>query len=213
MPIVHGTPISPFVRKVCAFLGEKGVAYELRELVPFPKTPELLEISPLGKIPVFEDGAFVTPDSSVICAYAERRWREPALYPDDPEAMARALWLEEYADTHLSEILTTVFFQRFVRPNVFGESPDEERIARVHADDLPPVFDYLERQADPDGLVGGRISIADVAIASPFGNWRGMGQEIDAARWPRLAGYVDAMYARPAFKDAAAPLAAMLGGS
>ena len=69
MPIVHGGVPSPFVKKVCAFLAEKGVAYELRSLAPFPKTPELLAMNPLGKIPIYQDGDLMLPDSSVICAY------------------------------------------------------------------------------------------------------------------------------------------------
>ena len=72
MPIVHGGVPSPFVKKVCAFLAEKGVAYELRALAPFPKTPELLAMNPLGKIPIYQDGELTLPDSSAICASSAR---------------------------------------------------------------------------------------------------------------------------------------------
>ena len=64
MPIVHGNGLSPYVRKVRFFLAEKGVDYDHDPLLPFPKTPELLAKSPLGKIPFYEDGDLVVPDSS-----------------------------------------------------------------------------------------------------------------------------------------------------
>jgi len=77
MPIVHGGVPSPFVKKVCAFLAEKGVAFEQRSLAPFPKSPELLAMNPLGKIPIYQDGELMLPDSSAICAYVERVQPKP----------------------------------------------------------------------------------------------------------------------------------------
>ena len=42
--IVYGSSISPFVRKVLAFAGEKGIEIELRPTGRFPeKDPEFLE--------------------------------------------------------------------------------------------------------------------------------------------------------------------------
>jgi glutathione S-transferase len=50
--IVHGGLPSPFVRKVLICLEEKGVPYEWRPIAPFPKSPELLALNPLGQIPI-----------------------------------------------------------------------------------------------------------------------------------------------------------------
>ncbi len=75
---------SPFVRKVLLACEKKGLTYEDKVLVPFPKTPEFIAMNPLGKIPILEisDGRFIA-DSSVICAYLEKVHPEPALMPDD----------------------------------------------------------------------------------------------------------------------------------
>jgi|SRR5215510_3748936 len=200
MPIVHGGVPSPFVKKTCAFLTEKGVAHEVRSMAPFPKTPELLGMNPLGKIPIYQDGDLTLPDSSVICAYIERVQPKPSLYPADAKAYARALFVEEFADTKLNEVLGGVFFQRIIRPNFFKQEPDEAAVKKTLDEALPPVFDWLEGQIDsPQGIVGGAFSIADVAVGAQLANFRLAGEKVDAARWPKLARWCEATHARPAF--------------
>lgn len=200
--VIHGVPPSPFVRKVRVFLAEKNVPYELKMQQPFEKTSEYLAISPLGKIPCLQDGDFAVPDSSVICAYLERIHPEPALYPGDAREYATALFLEEFADSKLAEVIGAVFFQRVVRKALFKQEPDEAIVRKAIDQDQPPVFDHLEsRLADgAQTLVGGRFGIADIAVAAQFGGLVHAEEPIDAARWPRLAAYVDALHARPSFK-------------
>ncbi len=198
MPIVHGGVPSPFVKKVCAFLAEKGVAYELRSLAPFPKSPELLAMNPLGKIPIYQDGDLMLPDSSAICAYLERVNPKPALYPADPKAYARALFVEEFADTKLIEVLGGVFFQRVIRPNFFKQEPDEAAVAKAVTEQIPPAFDWIESQV-ASGALGGALSIADIAVGAQVANFRLAGEKIDGARWPKLAAWAERTLARPSF--------------
>jgi glutathione S-transferase len=198
MPIVHGGVPSPFVKKTCAFLTEKGVAYELRSLAPFPKTPELLAMNPLGKIPIYQDGDLMLPDSSAICAYVERVQPKPALYPADPKAYGRALFVEEFADTKLNEVLGGVFFQRVIRPNFFKQEPDEAAIAKAWAEQIPPALDWIESQV-ASGVLGGALSIADIAVGAQLANFRLAGEKIDGARWPKLAAWAERTLARPSF--------------
>ena len=201
MPIVHGASASPFVRKVRVALAEKGVAYELNPVMPFGPNEEYRRKSPLGRIPCWEDGDFVLPDSSCICAYLERVEPTPALYPADPREFGRALWYEEYADTKLVETVGPFFFERFVKKNLMKQEPDEARLARLLSDAVPQVFDYLEGEiGDRDVIVGRSFSIADIALASPFVNFGYGGGTVDASRWPRLAAYLERIHARPSFK-------------
>jgi glutathione S-transferase len=204
--IVHGAWISPFVRKVRAALHEKSLDYELVDLITFPKTPELLALSPLGKMPVFEDTAaeFSIPDSSVICAYLERVHPEPRLYPDDPRDLARALWLEEYSDTKLLEGVGLVGRERVIKPQVFQVEADESLVKDALTNLIPPVFDYLEGQLDEgaDTLLPA-LSIADLAVGCQLQFMSLAGEEIDSSRWPRLAHYSASLLARPSFQKAA----------
>jgi glutathione S-transferase len=200
MPILHGVDLSPFVRKVRVALAEKSITYEHVPVLPFGQTDEYRKKSPLGKIPCWEDGDYVLPDSSAIIAYLERTHPEPALYPSNPEEFGRALWYEEYADTKLSTTLTTVFFERYVQTNFFKKEPDEEAVAQALRE-AEPLFDYLTGEiGDRDVMVGNRFSIADIAVGSVFVNFAHGGEQVDANRWPQLAAYVERIHARPSFK-------------
>ena len=203
MPTLHGAAGSPFVRKVIVALAEKGIEYEHVMVMPFNQTDEYYAISPLGKVPCYEDQGVAIPDSSVIIDYLEHVNPTPALYPSDPIQRAQALFLEEYADTKLGDVVGTVFRQRFVNPKFFQQEPDEEIVKQALEVDIPPVFDYLEGQiADKPFLIGGQFSIADIAVASPFVNFGLGGEKVDASRWPKLADYVERMHARPSYKVA-----------
>ncbi|MCW5891035.1 MAG: glutathione S-transferase family protein [bacterium] len=203
--IVHGSTASPFVRKVCTLLAEKGVPYERRDLVPVPKTPALLAKHPLGKIPILEldDGTYV-PDSSVIALYLERIQPAPAMYPADAKEYARALFLEEYADTRIFDVAGGLLVERFVKPRLFGQPADERRVAAILAEELPAVCDWLEPQVHPerDTLLPA-FGIADAAIDAHLGVLPVVGEGVDPQRWPRLARYLDRLWARPSFQATA----------
>ncbi len=203
-----GGSVSPFVRKVRIVLAEKGLDYEHEQVNPFAPPEGWRDVSPLGRIPAFRDGERVINDSSVICAYLERRFPEPSLYPADDYAYARALWIEEFADGGMVPVAgPKVFFPLVLKP-LFGgkDEPDPADLAvaeKVVAEDLPPLWDYLERElGDAEHFVGGRLSIADVAVASPFVNLRHAGVAPERKRWPRLRAFLDRMHGRPSFKQA-----------
>lgn len=201
--LIHGGRPSPFVRKVLTVFEEKKLSYDQKDLTPIPKTPELLEKSPLGLIPVLEhEGTFI-PDSSVICAYVERLQPEPSIYPKDAKDYARALFLEEYADTKLSGAVGPVFFQRFVRAHIFQQEPDEDIVQQALTEAIPPVLDYLETQVREAGTVLESFSIADAALAAHLGSLNMVGEPVDAKRWPILAQYAEALLARPSVRAAA----------
>jgi glutathione S-transferase len=202
MPILHGVNASPFVRKVRVALSIKGIDYELNPVMPIGVSDEYKQKSPLGKIPCWEDGDFTLPDSSCIIAYLEKLQPEPALHPSDPRELGRALFLEEYGDSKLAETVGPFFFERIVKGKIMKAEPDEARLAKVLAEELPPVFDWLESQVPESGdaIVGGRFSIADIGIATQLVNGRHAGLDVDASRWPHLAAYCDTVLGNPYFK-------------
>jgi hypothetical protein len=62
------------VRKTRVALVGKGIEYKRVPLNPFVPTPELMALSPLGRLPVLRDEHVTLPDSSCIIAYLERRY-------------------------------------------------------------------------------------------------------------------------------------------
>ena len=141
-------------------------------------------------------------DADAVAATLDALQPDPALIPSDPKQRGRALWYEEYADTKLIETVGPVFFENVVKKQIMKAEPDTDRVAKVVAEDVPPVFDYLEGEVPEsgDGIVGGRFSIADIALGSALMNARHGGLEIDASRWPRLAAYAAAVHGNPHFK-------------
>ena len=129
LPILHGANISPYVRKVRVALAYKGIEYNNTQQSPFGAPDEFVAKSPMSKIPCWEEGELILPDSSVILSYLEHRYPDPPLLSAEPGKRARALWFEEFADTRMGECIPAVFFQRVVMPNILKWETDEAAVA------------------------------------------------------------------------------------
>ena len=198
--IVYGSSLSPFVRKVLAFASEKGIDLEVKPVGPGDQSPEFREASPFGKMPGFRDGDFAISDSSAIIAYLDAIQPEPNLVPTEAKARARTVWYDEYADTILAACGAKMFFNRIVGPRFLGIPGDEAAAAKAQREELPPLLDYLERVIPASGfLVEDRLTLADLAVASPFANLRHLDIAIDPDRFPKVTRYVEAILARPSF--------------
>jgi glutathione S-transferase len=201
---IVGTPVSPFVRKVLVFLRLKNVPFEIDPLIPFYANDRYRELNPLGRIPLLMDDEVTLADSSVICQYLEDRYPQPALYPAGIAARARARWLEEYADTHMRDvILVNLFFEIATKPFIWGAQPDPALVERARDEQLPGILAYLEGQIPEDGFLCGDFSIADIAIAAPFRNLRWSRIQVDADRWPRTARFIERAFAHRGFAELA----------
>jgi len=188
---LYGANASPFVRKVMAVLAIKQISYEHTPSMPFSGDPELAEVSPLSKVPALIDGDLNIADSKVICRYLESAYPEVPVYPTDLQHRARADWLEEYGGTVLAESAAGIFFHRFMVPNVFKRPVDEEAVDKIINKNLPPLLDYVESQVPADGFIFGDLTVADLALASPFVNAGYAQYTIDAARWPKVSALVE----------------------
>jgi glutathione S-transferase len=212
---IHGVPISVHTRKVLVAARLKKLAFENVPVVPFTPPAGWERLSPTGKIPVMTDGDVILPDSSVICAYLERLHPEPSLYPSEPLAYAKALWLEEYADgTVFRDVVHGLFFQKVIRPNILKQATDQAAIAAIQSQAMPKVFGYLDAAAAAGDLAGERAGIGEIAVTSNLVNYHYLGVSIDARRFPRLAAFFRRQLAQPAMAAALAaeqPVAAQMG--
>ncbi|CAM5236706.1 Glutathione S-transferase family protein OS=Stutzerimonas stutzeri OX=316 GN=CXK95_13270 PE=4 SV=1 [Stutzerimonas stutzeri] len=196
---VYGAPLSPFVRKVRLCLLEKALDYQLEMVMPFNPPDWYLQLNPLGRIPSLRDGDLTLADSSVICQYLEDAYADThRLYGDDAASRARIRWLEKYADYELAPLTTfCIFANRILKPSS-GGSCDEQAVQSALHEKLPRHLDYLEQQlGQQDYFVGGRLSLADLAIASQFINLAHGGESLDTARWPALSSHYARMLALP----------------
>ncbi len=199
--ILFGSSLSPYVRKVLAYAGEKGIELELQP-TGFPShSPEYLEASPFKKMPAFRDGDYTLADSSAIIHYLEAKQPDPELIPMEPRARGKVIWFDEFSDTILVACGAKMFFNRIVAPRFIGRPGDLEAADTAEREELPPILDYLEKTVPDAGgyLVGDTLTLADIAVASPFVNLAHLCCEIDTQRHGRVRAYVDSILSRPSF--------------
>lgn len=213
--ILYGAPLSPFVRKVEVVLREKGIAFESESVNILPMPDWFKEISPARRIPVLRDTSIGTegragtiPDSSAICAFLEKKQPAPPLYPSEPFAHGRAIWLEEWADSELASTIGLGIFRPLMFPRFQGKPPEVETAKTAWREKLPRLFDYLESELEGAGaakpedarhLLGGTLSIADVAIGVQLAQLEMVAGLPDVRRWPRAVTYAERLIARPSF--------------
>ena len=199
--IIYGSSLSPYVRKVLAFAGEKRIEFDLQS-TGFPNhSPEYLEASPFRKMPAMRDGDYTLADSSAIVHYLEAKHPDPALIPADPRLRGKTVWYEEFADTILVACGAKIFFNRIVAPRFMGRPGDLEAAEQAELNDLPPILDYLEKTVPGDGgyLVGDALTLADIAVAGPFANFRHTQTRVCPEKYPHTVAYVDRILSRPSF--------------
>jgi glutathione S-transferase len=189
-----GSPVSPYVRKVLAACAVKGIEVELDPISPMYGNDDFERLSPLRRVPVWVEGDLTLCDSSVIVQYIEETRPGPSLWPADPARRAKARWLEEFADTRLFDVLGwRLFFQIALKPRFFGTETDAEVVRKARDVELPMILDYLESQTPDTGFLFGELSLADLSVAPAFVNAGAVQVNVDSARWPRVAAWLERM--------------------
>ena len=187
---------------------EKGLAFEL-VMVPFemktlyqPKHPEVLRINPKRQVPVLVDGDVEIFDSTQIFEYFETIKPEPALWPSEAKARARARLLEHKSDE--------VYFPPIVRLMGLQATPDDPAAVEARAAALA-FYDGMEKAMGDKEWLAGSYSYADIAfyMAQIFGDR--MGAPMTDAH-PKLQAWRDRMSARPPVRQVAGAMGRYLLG-
>ena len=178
---------------------EKGLDIEL-SMVPFemktlyqPKHPEVLRINPKRQVPVLIDGDLEIFDSTQIFEYFESIKPDPALWPAEPKARARARLLEHKSDE--------VYFPPIVRLMGLQATPDDPAAVDARAAALA-FYNGMEKEIADKEWLAGSYCYADIAfyMAQIFGDR--MGAPMTDAH-PRLQAWRDRVSARPAVRKVA----------
>lgn len=121
-----GFALSNYVNKVKLALLEKGLPFVEELVAPGHKPHDLLEASPLAKVPFIRTEQGSLSESSAIVEYLEALAPTPPLLPTDPWAAAKVRELALYIDLHLELIARELYTQAF-----FGGTISESQQARV----------------------------------------------------------------------------------
>ncbi|HYP70473.1 MAG TPA: glutathione S-transferase family protein [Variovorax sp.] len=203
MTRIYSGPLSMFGAKVEIAAREKGVAFEL-VMVPFtkddayePKHPEVLRVNPVKQqVPVLVDDEVALFDSTQIFEYLEDRYPNPALWPGDIAARARARQLEQKSDE--------VFFPNVIK--LFGLQDAMQSAPAVAAcAACARFYEELEDLLATREYLAGGYSFADIAfyMAHVFADRKGAGMT-DAT--PRLVAWRDKVGKRPAVRAVVDPM-------
>lgn len=195
--ILHGASISPFVRKIMLALAYKGISYQLEPLNPFLEKELAHKRHPMGKVPVLEHDGQSIMDSTVIAHYLDDLYPIPPLYSGDAKVRAKIRWLEEYADTRLTSLVSGVlFYQKIMRGKMLNKDIDEEAIEQCIQHHLPLALQYLEEQIPKDGFIGEHFSMAEISVWSILRNGWMAGLRVESD-YPKLHTYLMAIEQEP----------------
>lgn len=151
------------VRLLLAFL---GLDYERENIDFYPgrkhRTPEFLEVNPLGQLPVIEDGTFRLRDAQAILVYLASKYdRDGKWYPSGSPELTGEIhqWLA-FADG-LTATASTARLERAMFFDVDGD------VARTGAHKLFRVLDehlWFQEQLERDWLCSAQQpTVADIA--------------------------------------------------
>ena len=193
-------------QRILWLLEEIGAPYEVKFYDRDPITnlapPELIAVHPLGKSPVIEDlgdaasggrGRIIIESGAITEYLCERHGGDhlvPARGTDDH--ISHLEWLHFAEGSAMTPILLRIYTARL------GEAaaPLEPRIAQQ----LDAHFAYMESRVGDNGhFIGDGLSAADIMLSFPaeIAIMQGM-----APRYPKLAAFVNACHARPAWRRA-----------
>jgi glutathione S-transferase len=203
MKLVNSTP-SAFGRKVAIALKEKEIPFEMVMDVPWNDKTIVPQHSPLEQLPILvTDAGENVYDSMFICEWLERRHPTPPLLPNDVDGIL-AVKRQQLLAERLMEIIVLVVFEEQ------REHPSPAWTARQRRKFRGGIAELSRLVGTRAPKSGEAITYADIATACAL-TWfdfmlnLGVFQTVEEARWrqqyPNLVAYVDALEARPSFKQ------------
>ena len=182
---------------------EMGLPYQV-EAMPFPVPASYRALHPLATVPFLEDeGGVAMSESVAMLLYLAQRYGPTPLLPtEDAARLARVLQMSVFAEATLGARMNALMEAHFGAPEADKRNWSVRGLeARVET-----ALDYVAEMLEAEGpyLAGAEFSLADIAVVTIFGIWRGA---LGKALPDRLAAYQDRIKERPAYQRAQAATA------
>jgi glutathione S-transferase len=180
-------------------LEELGLPYDLRRVTFKPPQKAFAQDTPLGKLPVIEDGEVTICESGAIIEYILERYGNGRLAPPigSPLRGEFLQWMH-FAEATAFPPLGVIVWHALYKGDAdkVGDAVTDAR-ERARA-----ALDFVERAlAGKDYLLGSEFSAADVMMGFTLVAARALGVLDDG--YPALGRYLARLETRPAFKAAA----------
>ncbi len=186
-----------------AMLGlcEAGIAFTPRLLNPRAqenRSAEYLAVNPMGKIPALVDGSFQLWESNAINWYVAEKYPEAKLLPSSLEGRAGVQRWLFFQSAHVSPACFQVFRTTNARMRRhWGIQPDAVA-TEAGLKELARYLPVLEAALEGRDWLERDFSLADIAYA-PHLTFIAEGG-FDFAIYPRIKGWLERLWARPAWK-------------
>jgi glutathione S-transferase len=179
-------------------LCEAGAEVELR-LVKFAenqqRSPDHLEINPLGRVPVLVSDQGILTENPAILGFIARTWPAAGLAPlDDPFALAEVESFNSFVASSVH-----VAFSHLFRPGRWVDpEPAQTATAAKAPENIRAMFDIVEAKLASKPFVHGENFTTSDAYLVVMSRWlfrTGVG---DQARFPRTRAHATLVQQRPA---------------
>ncbi|MDB5797133.1 MAG: glutathione S-transferase family protein [Paucimonas sp.] len=156
---LHGFAVSNYYNKVKMALLEKEIPFE--EVLATPnRSPELLEKSPLGKVPFLETEKGVLVESQVLMEYLEDAFPQKPLLPADPFEAAKVRELITFMELHLELVARELYMAAFFKGTVSDEMKTRcEKLLKRNAKAFKRMVKFSPY------IAGDSFTMADIAAA------------------------------------------------
>ena len=185
-------------------LEETGQPYDVR-LVSFKamKEPAHLALHPFGQIPTYEEAGLVLFETGAIVLHIAER--HAGLFPDDPDARARAIMWMFAALSSVEPPILDLSLAKFAE----GDKPWAQQRLPLVMDRIRDRLRQLSARLGDADWLDGAFSAGDLMMVSVLLRLRASGL-LD--EFPALAAYVARGEARPAYQRAFAAQLAVNAG-
>ncbi len=194
MMVLYSDATCPFSHRCRFVLYEKRCDFEVIDVDPFNKPPEIEAMNPYGELPILLERDLTLYDSNIINEYIDERFPHPQLMPTDPVMRARS---RLFIQTFERELF------RFVRILENRNETDKRKALARHQifEQLVALSPVLQKNKY---LMGNEFSMLDVAIAPLLWRLSYYGIELPKTAAPILK-YAESLFARNSFIDSMTP--------
>lgn len=165
------------------------------------RSPEYLALNPMGKIPALVDGDVRLWESNAINWYAAEKHPAARLLPESIAGRAAVQRWLFFQAAHVTPACIPVFRAINEKVRAFWNPTPDPQAAENGRKELSRYLPVLESALAGREWLENGFSLADIAYAPHFAMLADGG--FDFAPYPRLAGWLDRLRARPAWRRAA----------
>ncbi len=194
MMILYSGSTDPFSHRCRFVLYEKGGDFEVVDVDPNNRPPEVDALNPYGEVPILIERDLTLYNSNIINEYIDERFPHPQLMPADPIMRARA---RLFIYTFERELFG---FVRFLE----DRNSDERRRAIARQQIREQLVQLSPILAKNKYLMGDEFTMLDVALAPLLWRLGIYGIELPKSAAPLLK-YAETVFSRNSFIDSMTP--------